>query len=66
MLIGTSKTLVFYTDEIDGGSIVELIEEASIKTPDSTWSCRSIIYAVDDNFLRDSSGPCAGMIPSNN
>ena len=64
MIIGTSKTLVFYTDEIDGGSILELVDEASIKTPDSTMSCNSIIYAVDDGLIRDAPGPCTGVFGS--
>lgn len=64
MIIGTSKTLVFYTDEIDGGSILELVDEASIKTPDSTMSCSSIIYAVDEGLIRDAPGPCTGVFGS--
>ena len=67
MVIGTSKTLVFYTDEIDGGSILELIDGASIKTPDSTMSCNSIIYAVDEGLIRDAPGPCTGVFgPASN
>lgn len=64
MVIGTSKTLIFYTDEIDGGSILELVDEASIKTPDSTMSCSSIIYAVDEGLIRDAPGPCTGVFGS--
>lgn len=59
MVIGTSKTLVFYTDEIDGGSILELVDEASIKTPDTSMSCSSIIYAVDEELIREAPGPCS-------
>lgn len=65
VVIGTSKTLIFYTDDINGGSIVELLGEASIETPDSTMSCSSIIYNVDEELI-DSPGPCTGVFGSAN
>lgn len=66
IVIGTSKTLVFYTDDIDGGSIIELLDDASIETPDSIMSCSSIIYAVDEELIRDAPGPCTGVFGSAN
>ncbi len=64
LVIGTSETLSFYTDQIDGETIVELSGEANIQSPDSTMKCKSITYLADQDLIREAAGPCEGMLNS--
>ena len=64
MVVGTSETLSFYTDQIDGETIVELLGEASIQSPDSTMKCKSITYLADQDLTKEAAGPCEGMLNS--
>jgi lipopolysaccharide transport protein LptA len=61
---GSSKTLSFYTDQIDGNTVLELVGDASIKSPDSTMNCSAITYIVDQDLIRDAAGPCVGALSS--
>ncbi|MDA1371628.1 MAG: hypothetical protein O2971_12825 [Proteobacteria bacterium] len=59
---GTSDTLLFYTDEFDNETILELIGNANIESPDSTMRCAAITYVVDRDLIREANGPCEGML----
>jgi len=59
---GTSDTLLFYTDEIGNETILELVGNAVIESPDSAMSCASIIYIADRDLIREATGPCEGML----
>lgn len=61
---GTSNSLSFYTDEIDGTTIIELIGEAVIQSPTSNLKCSSIIYVADLDLIREAPGPCSGVFSS--
>lgn len=67
---GTSATLELYTEsessesEESGESIVELIGEASIESPDSSMRCAAIVYLVDRDLIREATGPCTGSLSS--
>lgn len=67
---GTSATLELYTEsesgesEESGESIVELIGEASIESPDSSMRCAAIVYLVDRDLIREATGPCTGSLTS--
>jgi lipopolysaccharide transport protein LptA len=66
MVVGTSETLSFYTDEIDGETIVELQGNANIESPDSTMKCSTITYLADQDLIREAAGPCEGLLNSTN
>ena len=61
LVTGTSDTLVFYSDELDE-TILELVGNANIESPDSTMSCAAIIYIADQDLIREATGPCQGML----
>ncbi len=60
---GSSKTLIFYTNDLDE-TVLELQGSANIESPDSTVSCNSIIYIVDQDLIREAVGPCQGALSS--
>ncbi len=63
---GSSNSLSFYTDEIDGSTVIELIGEAVIESPTSNLKCSSIIYIADLDLIREAPGPCSGVFNSTN
>jgi lipopolysaccharide transport protein LptA len=63
LVTGTSDTLVFYSDELDE-TILELVGDANIESPDSTMSCAAIIYIADQDLIREATGPCQGILSS--
>ncbi|MDD9890288.1 MAG: hypothetical protein OXU66_15325 [Gammaproteobacteria bacterium] len=63
LVIGTSDMLMFYTDELDE-TILELIGNANIESPDSTMSCSAIVYISDRDLIREATGPCQGALSS--
>tara|TARA_R110002073_G_scaffold154989_3_gene310258 strand:+ start:470 stop:997 length:528 start_codon:yes stop_codon:yes gene_type:complete len=63
---GSSNSLSFYTDDIDGTTIVELVGEAVIESPTSNLKCSSIIYIADLDLIREAPGPCSGVFNSTN
>ena len=62
MVVGTSEILLFYTDALDGETILELIGNANIESPDSTMSCVAITYLADRDLIREATGPCEGVL----
>ncbi|MBM87725.1 MAG: hypothetical protein CMQ41_05050 [Gammaproteobacteria bacterium] len=63
LVVGTSDTLLFYTDALDQ-TILELIGNANLESPDSTMSCSAIIYVSDYDLIREATGPCQGTLNS--
>lgn len=61
---GTSKELRLYSDKTTSESIVELIGDAAITSPDSTMNCVAITYLVDLDLIREAKGPCNGSLSS--
>lgn len=61
---GTSNTLTFYTDEMDGTTVIELIGDAVIESPTSNLRCSSIVYVADLDLIREAPGPCSGVFNS--
>ena len=59
---GTSRELRLYTDESTSESIIELIGDAAITSPDSTMNCAAITYLVDLDLIREAKGPCNGSL----
>ena len=62
MVTGTSDTLLFYTDELSNETILELVGNADIQSPDSAMSCAAIIYIVDRDLIKEATGPCEGTL----
>ena len=62
IVVGTSNTLLFYTDETTNETILELIGNADIQSPDSTMSCEAIIYIANRDLIREATGPCEGTL----
>ena len=60
---GQSNTLLFYTNDINE-TVLELLENASLESPESAISCNSIIYIVERNLIKEAVGPCAGALTS--
>ena len=56
LVIGTSDTLLFYSDELDE-TILELVGNANIESPDSTMRCEAIVYISDRDLIREAAGP---------
>ncbi len=63
VVVGTSDTLLFYTDDLDE-TILELVGNANIESPDSTMSCAAITYISERDLIREATGPCQGMLSS--
>jgi lipopolysaccharide transport protein LptA len=63
---GSSRSISFYTEEDDGSTIVELIGEAVVISPNSNIKCSSIIYIADQDLIREAPGPCTGVFNSVN
>ncbi len=61
---GSSNSLSFYIDELDGSTIIELVGEAVIESPTSNLKCSSIIYLADLDLIREAPGPCSGVFNS--
>ena len=60
---GTSNTLLFYTNDINE-TVLELLENANLESPDSAISCKSIVYIVERDLIKEALGPCAGALTS--
>ena len=58
---GASNTLLFYTNELNE-TVLELLGNANIESPDSTISCSTIIYIADKDLIREAVGPCRGSL----
>jgi len=59
---GSSKTLRYFQDDDDAGTVLELIGEAVIASPDTTMNCAAIVYLADQDLIREAEGPCQGSL----
>ncbi len=64
---GSSDTLILFEDEITLETMIEMIGNANINTPDSSMNCAAILYNSTQNLIPRSTGPCGGSLisPSN-
>jgi lipopolysaccharide transport protein LptA len=62
MVSGTSDSIVLTTEDSSGDTIIELIGNALIESPDSTMKCIAIVYLPDNDLIRKATGPCAGIL----
>lgn len=60
---GTSDTLVMYNDETSQETIVELLGNAFLETPDSTMRCARIVHQTELDLV-SGTGPCQGSLSS--
>lgn len=63
---GSSNSISFYADELDGMTVVELVGEAVIESPSSNLRCSAIVYIADQDLIREAPGPCSGVFNSGN
>ncbi len=64
VVTGTSNTLIIYEDELTGETMIEMIGEATINSPDSSMNCAAILYNSSQNLIPSSTGPCGGSLIS--
>ncbi len=57
---GNSNTIVLYSQEGSGETVVELTGNAYIESPDTTLSCASIVYLPALDLVPNTTGPCVG------
>lgn len=62
LVIGTSETMLFYIDPAANETILELVGNASIESPDSAMKCATIVYLADQDIIREATGPCEGVL----
>ncbi|GJM13641.1 MAG: hypothetical protein DHS20C12_20440 [Pseudohongiella sp.] len=65
-VMGSSESISFYTDESDGTNVVELVGQAIVESPSSTFECSAITYIAEQDLIRDTVGPCSGTFNSSN
>lgn len=63
---GSSNSLSFYTDSLDGNTVIELVGEAVIESPTSNLRCSAIVYISEQDLIREAPGPCSGVFNSTN
>lgn len=64
---GSSDQLILFENEITLETMIEMIGNANINTPDSSMNCVAILYNSSQNLIPSSTGPCGGSLisPSN-
>ena len=60
---GNSDTLILY-DDVTEDTVIEMIGNAFIKSPNSTMNCASIVYITELDLIREAVGPCQGALSS--
>lgn len=58
---GTSDSILLFTEEVTGETVVELAGNAHIVSPDTTMDCAAIVYLPNTDLIRKATGPCTGM-----
>lgn len=67
LVTGSSESVRLYREEDNNETVIEFAGNARISSPDSTTQCSAIIYLVDSDLIRESTGPCEGTLsPSSN
>lgn len=59
---GTSEQLILFEDEITLETMIEMIGNAIIDTPDSSMNCAALLYNSTLNLIPSSTGPCGGSL----
>lgn len=59
---GTSDSIVLINEDSSGETVIELIGNAHIESPDSTTDCAAIVYLPNSELIRKATGPCAGSL----
>ncbi len=61
MVSGFSDSLTLSNNNFEE-TILELFGNAKIQSPSSTISCKSIVYVVEKDLIREAAGPCEGAL----
>lgn len=59
---GTSERLILFENEITLETMIEMIGNAIINTPDSNMNCAALLYNSSQNLIPSSTGPCGGSL----
>jgi lipopolysaccharide transport protein LptA len=59
---GSSDSIVLINEDSSGETVIELIGNAHIESPDSTTDCAAIVYLPNTELIRTATGPCAGSL----
>jgi lipopolysaccharide transport protein LptA len=59
---GSSDSIVLINEDSTGETVIELIGNAHIESPDSTTDCAAIVYLPNSELIRKATGPCAGTL----
>ncbi len=57
---GNSKSIVLFSQDDTGETVVELTGDAHIESPDTTLNCAAIVYLPGLDLVPNTTGPCAG------
>ena len=61
MVSGVSDSLTLSNNNFEE-TVLELFGNAKIQSPSSTISCKSIVYVVEKDLIREAAGPCEGAL----
>jgi lipopolysaccharide transport protein LptA len=57
---GNSNSIVLFSQNDTGETVVELTGNAHIESPDTTLNCAAIVYLPGLDLVPNTTGPCAG------
>jgi lipopolysaccharide transport protein LptA len=57
---GNSSSIVLFSQDDTGETVVELTGDAHIDTPDTTLNCAAIVYLPGLDLVPNTTGPCVG------
>ena len=57
---GDSDSIVMFTQDDTGDTVVELTGNAHIQSPDTTLNCAAIVYLPRLDLIPNTTGPCVG------
>lgn len=57
---GNSNSIVLFTQDDTGETVVELTGNAHIESPDTTLNCAAIVYLPSLDLVPSTTGPCVG------
>ena len=61
MVSGVSDSLILSNNNFEE-TVLEFFGNAKIQSPSSTISCKSIVYVVEKDLIREAAGPCEGAL----
>ncbi|MFT6093042.1 MAG: lipopolysaccharide transport protein LptA [Pseudohongiellaceae bacterium] len=59
---GTSDSILLFTEDATGETVIELAGNAHIVSPDTTMDCVAIVYLPNPDLIRKATGPCTGLL----